>query len=192
MRRLPHKSDLICVNLCSSAYHFQTSQPCNQYTTRDENSQAYPVKIAGESFTIHRLPFTIFKSACHAKIAQPIMKTVNDSQKLVENEQSFVGKPLSFLLQNIGPDIKTVMAQSDKTHENDLGGVFSFRFVEPAVYDSCRRKDVSPLAIMVYVKEPFEWIYTSRQKGKERSWTKEDEKKYGNLTVAGIRTYSKN
>jgi hypothetical protein len=37
------------------------------------------------------------------------------------------------------------------------------------------------------VREPIDWQWEKRPKGKERDWTKEDVKKYGNLIVTRIK-----
>jgi hypothetical protein len=47
------------------------------------------------------------------------------------------------------------------------------------------------LGLYVYVKEPVEWDFDKRAKGKEFLWTKEDVEKYGNLTVIRIKVIGK-
>ena len=48
------------------------------------------------------------------------------------------------------------------------------------------------LGLYVYVKEPLDWNFDKRPKGEEYQWTKEDVKKYGNLTVIRIKVIGKN
>ena len=71
-------------------------------------------------------------------------------------------------------------------------GYFIFRFVEARKYDSSRMNEKTPIQITVFVKEPFEWDKRNTSIEKKFSWTKEDIKKYGNLTVVGIRVSGEN
>jgi hypothetical protein len=52
-----------------------------------------------------------------------------------------------------------------------------------------RSKGKTPITIVVYVKEYFEWDFQKRPKGKETVWTTEDAKKYENLTIVAFRVY---
>jgi len=130
----------------------------------------------------------IIANSCHA---QQLMKTVNDAQKIKASEQLFTNKPLKTLLKEINPEIKMVSANPSENINSKLG-YFIFRFVDAKKYDSSRQKGKYPQQITVFVKEPFEWDYNKRQKGKELIWTKEDLEKYGDLTVIGIRVFGEN
>ena len=43
------------------------------------------------------------------------------------------------------------------------------------------------VSLYIYVKERIDWVWEKRPKGKERDWTKEDAKKYGDLIVVRIK-----
>jgi len=49
----------------------------------------------------------------------------------------------------------------------------------------------SPVGSNVYVKEPLNWNFDKRPKGKEYSWSKNDAEKYGNLAVIRIKVIGK-
>ena len=68
----------------------------------------------------------------------------------------------------------------------DFPSYFSFRFIDS---EEIKRRSLenNSLGLYVYVKEPIEWDFDKRTKGKEFLWTKEDVEKYGNLTVIRIR-----
>ena len=111
--------------------------------------------------------------------AQQMVQTTTDVHKLKINEQQFINKPLKNLLKEIKPEIKTAFG--------NIGDpcFFYFKFIDPE--EIKRRPLGSSLGLYVYVKEPLEWSFEKREKGKEYQWTKEDVEKYGNLTVIGIK-----
>jgi hypothetical protein len=120
--------------------------------------------------------------------AQQLMKTVNDAQKIKESEEIFLNKPLKELLKEIKPPIKRVTASPSKNIQSSVG-YFIFNFVDSKQKDSLRAKRKTPVTIVVYIKEFFEWDFHKRPKGKETVWTSEDAKKYENLTIVGFRVY---
>lgn len=113
--------------------------------------------------------------------AQQMVQTPDDADKLKLNEQQFINKPLKILLKEIKPEIKSGFATNDEGHY-----FFSFFFLSPE--ESSRevigRKHSN---IYIYVKEPIDWDFYKRPKGKEHIWTKEDVEKYGDLIVTRIR-----
>ncbi|MGI8584699.1 MAG: hypothetical protein ACR2KX_21125 [Chitinophagaceae bacterium] len=119
------------------------------------------------------------------------MKTLNDAQKIKANEKQFINKPLKDLLKEIKPQIKRVTANPSKNIQSSVG-YFIFNFVDSKQKDSLRAKEKIPVTIVVYVSEYFDWDFQKRKKGKEFVWTKEDEEKYGDLTVVGLRVYGEN
>lgn len=80
------------------------------------------------------------------------------------------------------------MAQPSNNIQSYVGN-FIFNFVDTKQKDSLRSKNKIPVTIVVYVKENFDWDFHKRPKGKETVWTAEDAKKYGELTIVGIRIY---
>lgn len=113
--------------------------------------------------------------------AQQMVQTPNDSYKLKTNEQQFLNKPLKDLLKEIKPEIKTA--------SGTLGdpSYFSFRFIDAEEFKSGRAMGKNHLGLYVYVKEPIDWTFNKRPKGKELMWTKEDAEKYSNLTIIRIK-----
>jgi hypothetical protein len=125
--------------------------------------------------------FLLVSSSCKA---QQMVQTPNDAHKLKINEQQFLNKPLKHLLTEIKPEIKTAFGTLD------FPSYFSFRFIDS---EEIKRRPLenNSLGLYVYVKEPIEWDFDKRAKGKEFLWTKEDVEKYGNLTVIRIRVIGK-
>ena len=113
--------------------------------------------------------------------AQQLVKSKKDVKKLEENKNQFIGKPLKDLLKEIKPKIES--ASFNNTH---IPGYFVFRFISNSERQKSESKNKSPLSIRVFVKEPFEWEFKTRPKGKELEWTIEDAEKYGNLTITAI------
>ena len=125
--------------------------------------------------------FLLVYSSCKA---QQMVQTPNDAHKLKINEQQFLNKPLKYLLNEIKPEIKTAFGTLD------FPSYFSFRFIDS---EEIKRRSLenNSLGLYVYVKEPIEWDFDKRTKGKEFLWTKEDVEKYGNFTVIRIRVIGK-
>ncbi|MCZ8228049.1 hypothetical protein [Flavobacterium sp.] len=127
---------------------------------------------------LHFLGSLVFliNSSCKA---QQMVQTTADVPKLKTNEQQFINKPLKKLLDEIKPEIKIAYGNiGDPSY-------FSFRFIDT---EEIKRIPLgSALGLYVYVKEPLEWYFEKREKGKEYQWTKEDVEKYGNLTVIRIK-----
>ncbi len=122
----------------------------------------------------------LFILANYSCTAQQMVQTPEDTYKLKTNEQQFINKPLKNLLKEVKPEIKTVVATLD------YPSYFAFKFISPK---EINRKVIGRklISFYVYVKEPFEWDFNNRPKGKEYSWTKEDVEKYGNLTIIRIK-----
>lgn len=113
--------------------------------------------------------------------AQQMVQTTADVYKLKTNEQQFVNKPLKYLLGEIKPEIKIGVGNNEEGHQ-----FFSFRFLS---LDEIKQKVIGRkhISLYAYVKEPIDWNFNNRPKGKEHLWTKEDAEKYGNLTVIRIK-----
>ena len=121
--------------------------------------------------------FLLINSSCKA---QQMVQTTKDMKLLKVNEQQFLNKPLKKLLKEVKPEIKTAFGTVDTP------SYFTFKFFSPQEINTkvIGRKHIS---FYVYVKEPIDWIFDKRPKGKEYQWTKEDVEKYGNLTVIRIK-----
>ncbi|MGN7811716.1 hypothetical protein [Flavobacterium sp. 22076] len=123
----------------------------------------------------------IINTSCKA---QQMVQTPNDVNKLQENEQQFINKPLKNLLKEIKPEIKLFRAEIDQH------SYFSFYFIS---HNELLRlpTDSIPLGFYVYIKESIDWDFAKRPKETQYVWTKEDLEKYGNLTVTRIKIRGK-
>jgi hypothetical protein len=127
---------------------------------------------------IFALLFILLNNSCKA---QQMVQTTKDVYKLKINEQQFINRPLKDLLKELKPEIK----MADATRDNP--DYFSFKFINPAEFEKGKALGKNFIRVYVYVKEPIDWSYEKRPKGKELIWTKEDIEKYGNLTVIRIK-----
>ncbi|WP_223256134.1 hypothetical protein [Flavobacterium laiguense] len=127
----------------------------------------------------------LFLFANNSCKAQQMVQTTKDVYLLKINEQQFINKPLKDLLKEIKPEIKT----ADATNDNPYYFSFKFRTLEQRKQSKGSQED--SVSLFVYVKTPTDWKYEERPKGKELQWTKEDEEKYGNLTVIRIKVIGK-
>jgi hypothetical protein len=136
------------------------------------------MKIIIKTFAILVL---FISSSCEA---QQMAQTITDVYKLISNEQQFINKPLKYLLDEIKPEIKMVMAT------RDYPDYFIFKFI-PIEELNLLPLGSNKTSFIVYLKEPIDWNFHNRTKGSEYSWTKEDINKYGNLTLIRIKVIGK-
>lgn len=113
--------------------------------------------------------------------AQQMVQTTKDVYQLKINEEQFVNKPLKNVLKELKPTIKAVYAIND----NPFFFAFRFRTTEQQQKNEGSLED--RVSLYVYVKDPIDWQFENRSRGKEMVWTKEDAEKYGNLTVTRIK-----
>jgi hypothetical protein len=130
---------------------------------------------------IFALLFLLINNSCKAQMVQ----TTKDVYLLKTNEKQFINKPLKNLLKEIKPEIKTGAGNIEEGYQ-----FFSFRFrtMEQGRKNEGNWED--RVSLYVYLKEPIDWKWEKRPKGKEILWTKEDAEKYGNLTVIRIKVIS--
>lgn len=122
-------------------------------------------------------------------IQAQLMRNLSDVQKLKEQEAKFIGKPLKKLIKEIGPEIRMASAQSNRPDNH--ASYIIFKFVDSKEYLK-KEKGKSYTSIIVFIKENFDWNSSKNSKSLNYTWTKEDEKKYGSLTVVGIRVFGDN
>ncbi len=127
-----------------------------------------------------------FNTSCYAQL----MQTLNDAQKLKENKGSFIGKPLVTLLKEIKPEIKVAFVETDRA--DGAWSYIMFKFIDSTQFYKYKKGGKAPLGITVFLKEKFEIGKPDKPIAERLSWKKEDEKKYGNLTIADIRVYGEN
>jgi len=118
-----------------------------------------------------------------------LMRKLSDVQKLKERETLFIGKPLEKLLKEIGPEIRMASAQSNRP--DNLPGLIFFKFVDAKEYYK-REKGKLYTTVIVSIKENFDWDARRNSKSEDYTWIKEDEKKFGSLTVVRIGVLGEN
>jgi len=140
-------------------------------------------------FSVLFLGVMILGISCKAQMVQ----TVADANKLAENKQEFIGKPLENLLKEIKPPIKRVRAIAGGGGEFN-SFVFLYFVNDSEYYAYEKQTGKMPTKITVHVAEgSFDWNpFTEKPKGHRYDWTKEDEKKLGKLTVVDIRVTGSN
>ena len=140
------------------------------------------MKILLKIFTIVFL--LAITTSCHS---QKIVQKTSDAKKLESNKSQFIGRPLKDLLKEIKPKIETALGSPGTSEQ---AGFFNFYFTPKAEYDKYRAENKFPLTIKVYIKESFDWNRKEKTKDDWLNWTKEDEEKYGNLTIVDIKVYN--
>lgn len=126
--------------------------------------------------------FLLLNFSCKA---QQLIQTTKDVNQLSINSQHYINRPLKELLREIKPQIKSAWGNNEGGNQ-----FFSFKFIDQ---DEIKRKSIkdNSVGLYVYVKENLDWDFDKRVRGKEYLWTKEDIKKYGNLTVIRIKVIGK-
>ncbi len=134
-------------------------------------------------FKILLLSFVLIAAtSCKAQMIQ----TVNDAKKLEIGKDKFIGKPLKELLAQIKPPVKRMAAIPGGT--TSASHIFLYFLTDSSYHQYIDQTGKTPTRIDVQVAEGnFEWNPVTKAKGHQYDWTKEDEKKYGNLTVVNIR-----
>lgn len=132
----------------------------------------------------------IFNISC----AQTAMKSITDAKKIELNKSEFIGKPLSFLLQNINLEIKSIIPTPNKNH-NEISRI-SFLFVSKLSYKNSTSKNIDerPTRITINFNQNGDLLGERCTYNKPgcTEWTKQDEKNLGDLIVYDIYVSGKN
>ena len=125
--------------------------------------------------------------------SQTTMKSIGDAKKLEINKKNFVGKPLSYLLKNIDVEIKSIIPFPNKNLKeiNRL----SLLFVNKEIYKkSTSEISIKPTRITIVFNQNWEFQgeKCTYEKPGCTEWTKEDEKKLGQLIISDIYVTGKN
>lgn len=127
---------------------------------------------------------------CSASCDAQLMHDLHDIQKIKDNENLFIGKPLKTLLHEIGPRIKMVNALSNRP--DGMPSVIFFKFITRNEYIKKTEKKTHA-TVIAYIKENFDWDKLRNSENKPGyDWTKTDEKIFGNFTVVGIGVLKEN
>jgi len=121
--------------------------------------------------------------------AQELVKKQSDVRSLIDQQERFINKPLKELLKEIKPPIKFALGKDAKDH--GMPANITFKFVTHQEYLILKEVNKFPLTLIIYVKEEkIDWYDLSkRTKETSTSWTADDLRKYGDLTVIGIEVY---
>jgi hypothetical protein len=121
--------------------------------------------------------------------SQQLVKKQADARLIIEQKERFINKPLKDLLKEIKPEIKYAFGTDAGDH--GVPAYFRFKFVTKEQSDSLRAKNLSPILIIVYVKENIDWNEPAlRKKDILFTWTEDDFQKYKNYTVIDLRVYN--
>lgn len=136
-------------------------------------------------FKILLLSFMLITAtSCKAQMVQ----TVNDAKKLEINQDEFVGKPLSNLLRQIKPKIKRALILP----EVGANSYIVFNFLDNSGYNKYKANGKTPLTIRLYIQGPFKSYALDKPIENRYDWTKDDERKYKDLIITGIKVYGEN
>ena len=121
--------------------------------------------------------------------SQQLVKKQSDLRLLIDQRERFINKPLKELLKEIKPPIKFAFGTDAKDH--GMPANITFKFVTHQEYLILKEVNKFPLTLIIYVKEKkIDWYDLSkRTKETSTSWTADDLRKYGDLTVIGIEVY---
>lgn len=112
---------------------------------------------------------------------QKLMPTIYDSENIKACADSFVGKPLSFLLMQIEPEIKTVFVETGRAH--NAPSYLIFKFIDKEEQRKYNLLNKRSLSILVYVKENFKW---DKKPSEILKWSKNDAEALGHLTILRV------
>jgi hypothetical protein len=118
---------------------------------------------------------------------QKLIQKPSDAPKLEKNKSLFVNKPFSTLLKQIGPAIKSVYAETNRSE--GAPGFFIIKFIDNKEQKKFTKSKKTPIRITVFIKEKFIWDKTNKPVDQRETWTNEDIEKYKDLTVIDIRVY---
>lgn len=120
--------------------------------------------------------------------SQTTMKSLSDAKFLEINKENFIGKPLSYLLQNVKVEIKSIIPTPNKNH--DEVNRISFLFVSKSSYKNSTSKKISerPIRITVNFNQNGDLLgeRCTYDKPGCTEWTKQDEKNLGDLIIYDI------
>lgn len=123
----------------------------------------------------------LFTTSCHA---QQMVRTIPDAKKLEINEKKFIGKPLSKLIHQIAPKIKSALGDPEM-HSTYRVNHITFYFVTKEEYYAAQKKGKEPIGIQIYLTRPDNKKYPPLCT--TCPWTEKQTKIYGDMIVQRIR-----
>lgn len=137
---------------------------------------------------VHKALLVIIILFSFIACSQIPMKSLNDAKTIEINKKDFIGKPLSFLLQNINVEIKSIIPTPNK-NRNQINRI-SFLFVSKSYYKNSATKNIAnrPTRITVNFNQNGDLLgeRCTYDKPSCSEWTKQDEKNLGDLIVYDI------
>ena len=138
------------------------------------------MKILFKTFLFLFVSLTAF--SCKAQLVQTVM----DAKKLEINKDKFIGKPLSSLLKQIKPQIKSVLVIPGSSEQ--LSTICFYFLPHSDIHKFKEETGKNPVEIWIRLKEyDFKWDPSTRPQDQRYDWTKEDEEEFGKMTVADVK-----
>ena len=124
----------------------------------------------------------ITATSCRAQLVQTVM----DAKKLEINKDKFIGKPLSSLLKQIKPQIKSVLVIPGSSER--LSTICFYFLPHSDIHKFKEETGKNPVEIWIRLKEyDFKWDPSTRPQDQRYDWTKEDEETFGKMTLVQIK-----
>ena len=127
----------------------------------------------------------IFLLTVNYSCAQKMVQTVADLKNLKSNEDQFIGKPLSVLLNQIEP--KIIMFDGNLPNPSiEVNTFMRFRFVDKKGFDSITSLGKYPPSFRIIFSPNDKKQLAKKHLTTERVWTRSDAKEYGDLIIGLI------
>lgn len=117
-------------------------------------------------------------------VKSQLIKNVNQTYLLMNNKEMFINKPISFLLSEIQPKVKSYTL---KPWNVESPAQFLFRFISTDSLIYYRKNNLVPLTIRIYVKDMLS-IDSSVVKNNDE-WDENYLSKYGDLIISDISVF---
>jgi len=137
------------------------------------------MKLFSKKFILIVLTLSSFCS-----YGQQLMQSTKDISVICQNDDKFVGKPLSVLLNEIKPTIKMVFVEGGWREKAPR---ISFFFMTREEYQKCVNHKISPTRLTVFLKDTFTWTMEERTREHYWEWTSHDKEKLGSNIVTLLR-----
>ena len=116
--------------------------------------------------------------SCNAQL----VKTISDVPKLLDKEEVFRGKTLTYLLKEIKPEIKFILGSPESSNGPRLGNI-QFFFITKEEYFQQKKMGNKPMFILIKLSNGNKKEYPALS---STIWDKEKEKIYGDMIVQSI------
>jgi outer membrane protein W len=141
-------------------------------------------------FYIFFISSLFFVTSCNT---ERLVTKVQDAKKLEITKESFIGKPLKIVLNQIKPEIEFAYGNPENTSVEAIGGTyFTFYFVNKE--EGKTRVSVKDTPTRITIQFRLEPQNKREPLPKEglKGWTSEETKKYGDMVIIDIRVSGEN